>query len=94
MAWLLQYLSYGEFTRLVICLSLDLGEYLVPFLLTPFIGDLLDVVGVATCLSLFGWYGVVAGLERIPGFDVLPINVVAWGVWLAAKRQGDLLKAT
>ena len=94
MAWLFQYMSYGEFTRLVICLSLDLIEYLVPFLLTPFVGDLLDVVGVATCLYLFRWYGLVAGLELIPGLDVLPINVVTWGVWLAAKRQRDLLEAS
>jgi hypothetical protein len=84
-------MSYSEFTRLVICLTLDVVEYLVPFLLTPFVGDLLDIVGVATCLYLFQWYGVIAGLELIPGFDVLPINVVTWGAWLAAKRQRDRL---
>jgi hypothetical protein len=93
MASIFEYLSYGELTKLVICASLDGVEYLIPFLLTPLVGDLFDVVGLATCLYMFRWIGLVAILELVPGFDLLPLNVLTWVIWMLSRRRGDIVDA-
>jgi len=89
MGWVLSVLTYGEFVRLVISASLDVVEYFVPILSLPLIGDIFDIVGVATSWYLYGWVGVIAALELVPGLDLLPINVLAWVVWLIIKRQRE-----
>jgi hypothetical protein len=90
MASIFEFISYGEFTRLVVCLTLDIVEYLLPFLLTPFVGDIFDVVGLVSSLFMFRWIGLIALLELVPGFDTLPINVLTWLIWVLNRRRGDL----
>ena len=89
MGWVLSALTYGEFMRLAISASMDAIEYVVPILRIPLIGDIFDIVGLATSLYLYGWLGIVAALELVPGLDILPINVLAWVVWFIIKRQRE-----
>jgi hypothetical protein len=86
---ILSFLSYTEFESLLICLSLDIVEYVIPVLMLPLIGDVFDFVGIAVCLYLFRALGLVSLLELIPGLDILPINSVAWFIWLILKRQRE-----
>ncbi|MDQ1280733.1 MAG: hypothetical protein QG670_1996 [Thermoproteota archaeon] len=81
-----EYISYGEFVKLVVCVSLDVVEYLIPSLLTPFVGDIFDVVGLATSLYMFKWIGLFSVLELVPGLDILPINIITWLIWILSKR--------
>ena len=90
MSSIFEYLSYGEFTRLVVCLSLDLVEYVIPILLTPFVGDLFDIIGLSIALYLFGWMGLLDILELIPGLDFLPINFFTWVIWMFTRRWGTI----
>ena len=89
MAWILSIMTYSEFVKLVVCLSLDGVEYVVPFLLQPIIGDLLDIIGLVICLYFFRWLGLFAVLELIPGLDVLPINTLAWLLWFIITHRED-----
>lgn len=89
MAWILSIMTYSEFVKLVVCLSLDGVEFVVPFLLQPIIGDTLDIIGLATCLYFFRWLGLFAVLELIPGFDILPINTLAWVLWFIIRHRED-----
>lgn len=89
MAWILSIMTYSEFLKLVVCLSLDGIEYIVPFLLQPIIGDTLDIIGLVTCLYFFRWLGLLAVLELIPGFDILPINTLAWLLWFIITHRED-----
>jgi len=91
MAWFLNFMSWGEFTRLATCLFLDIIEYIVPSLLHPIIGDILDICGLATCVYLFKWIGLFAALELVPGADALPINTFLWIIWFISKRQKDII---
>jgi len=83
-------MSFGEFTRLITCIFLDVVEYIIPFLLTPLVGDFFDVVGLITCLYLFRWTGLVALLELVPGLDPVPINILTWSIWIINKRLKKL----
>jgi hypothetical protein len=89
MAWILSIMTYSEFMKLITCIFLDTVEYIVPFLLQPIIGDLLDIIGVATCLYLFRWVGLIAVLEFVPGLDFLPINVFTWIIWYVRNHRDD-----
>ena len=42
MGSILRVLSYTEFVYLVICLSIDIIEYVIPALMLPLIGDIFD----------------------------------------------------
>ncbi len=86
-----EYFSYGEITRLIVCIVLDVIEYVLPFLLTPVVGDLFDLIGIATCVYLFGRIGFVSVLELVPRFDVLPINIFTWVVWMLSRRWDDIM---
>jgi len=86
---ILSFLSYTEFESLLICLSLDIVEYVIPVLMLPLIGDVFDFVGIAICLYLFRALGLVSLLELVPGLDILPINSVTWFIWLILKRQRE-----
>lgn len=89
MAWILSVMTYGEFVKLVACVSLDAVEFVIPFLLQPIIGDMLDIIGLATCIYLFRWIGLFAVLELVPGLDLLPINVLTWVFWFVIKHRED-----
>ena len=93
MSSIFEYLSYGEFIRLIICLTIDGVEYLVPILLTFFVGDLFDVVGLVTSLYMFRWIGLFSALELVPGLDLLPINVITWLIWVVSRRWEDIMGA-
>lgn len=81
-----EYISYGEFVKLVVCVSLDVVEYLIPSLMTPFVGDIFDLVGLAASFYMFKWIGLFAALELVPWFDILPINIVTWIIWVLSRR--------
>lgn len=93
MSSIFRYLSYGEFIRFIVCLSLDGIEYFLPFLLTPFIGDIYDVVGLVTSLYMFRWIGLFSALELVPGLDILPINIITWLIWMVSRRRDDIMNA-
>jgi hypothetical protein len=90
MGWVLSTLTYGEFVRLVISLSIDLIEYIIPILLLPIIGTLYAIVGLSTSLYLYGWIGLIAALDLLPGLNILPMNTVTWVAWLFVKRQREV----
>ena len=85
-----KYISYGEIIRLIICIMLDAIEYIIPGLLTPLVGDLFDIIGIATCIYLFNWIGIISVFELIPGFDILPINIFTWVAWMMIRRWDDI----
>lgn len=85
-------LTYGEFVRLVVSLSIDIIEYVVPFLLLPVVGTLYAIIGFATSLYLYGWIGLLAALDLIPGLHIIPMNTVTWVVWFIVKRQNESMK--
>ncbi len=89
MEWVLSTLKYGEFVRLVISLSIDIIEYIIPILLLPVIGTLYAIVGFSTSMYLYGWIGLIAALDLVPGLYILPMNTVTWVVWLIIKRQNE-----
>ena len=88
-----EYISYGELIRLIVCVSLDLVEYFIPFLLTPFVGDIFDIIGLVTCLYMFRWIGLFSALELVPGLDSLPINVLTWVIWVLSRRWENIKNA-
>ena len=78
-----------ELLSLVICVILDVSEYMAAILLLPIIGDILDVVGFVACLAMFRLIGLISLLELVPGLDILPIFIITWLVWyLIRKRKG------
>ncbi len=91
---LLSILSYSEFVGLVMCLSIDIVEYVIPVLMLPLIGDLFDLVGIASCLVIFRAVGLISLLELVPGLDILPMNTITWFVWLFLKRQREALEGS
>ncbi|MCJ7631997.1 hypothetical protein MUP77_06340 [Candidatus Bathyarchaeota archaeon] len=91
---LLSILSYSEFVDLAMCLSIDIVEYVIPVLMLPLIGDLFDLVGIASCLVLFRAVGLTSLLELVPGLDILPMNTITWFVWLFLKRQREALEGS
>jgi hypothetical protein len=79
--------SEYELLFLIICIILDISEYVVTILLQPWLGDLLDIVGIVACLLMFRLEGVISLLELVPGLDVLPIFIITWVIWYYLKRQ-------
>jgi hypothetical protein len=76
-----RYLSYGEFKRLLVCLCLDSVEYVFLFLMPP-LGEIFGVASLIISLFMFGWVGLISGLDMIPDVDILPINTITWLVWV------------
>lgn len=79
--------SENELIFLTICVILDVSEYVAAILLLPIIGDLLDIVGIAACLFMFRWVGILSLFELVPGADILPIFIITWLVWYFIKKQ-------
>jgi hypothetical protein len=76
-----------ELFSLVLCLVLDISEYVAAVLLLPVVGDVFDVVGIIACLVMFRWIGIVSLFELVPGADILPIFIITWLAWYFLKKQ-------
>ena len=79
--------TWGELARLIFCLSLDIAEYFIKILLVPVLGDVLDLIGIAACLIMFGWVSLISALELVPYMDVLPIFTLTWVTWYYLKGK-------
>jgi hypothetical protein len=77
----------NELLFLIICIFLDISEYVVAVLLVPTVGDVLDIVGIIACLAMFRWVGLLSLLELVPGADILPIYIITWVLWYVTKKQ-------
>lgn len=80
-----------ELLSLVVCIILDVSEYMFAILLLPVIGDVLDIIGIFVCFIMFRLLGVVSLFELVPGLDVLPIFIITWLIWYLAKKRKDLI---
>ncbi|TEU06304.1 hypothetical protein E3I90_02535 [Candidatus Bathyarchaeota archaeon] len=80
-------LTEYELLFLVICIVLDISEYMVTILLLPVIGDFLDVVGIIACFVMFRWVGLVSLFELVPGADILPIFIFTWLIWYFVRKR-------
>ena len=76
-----------ELFSLVICIMLDVIEYITVVLTMPLIGDTFDIIGILVCVFIFRWIGLVSLVELIPGADVLPIFIITWLMWYFLKKQ-------
>lgn len=89
--WLIR-LFWDEMVTLLVCISLDMIEYIFPLLLMPVAGDLVDIIGLSLCIYFFNWIGLISVLELIPGLDSLPIFTATWLIWYVLKRRQAKLK--
>jgi len=76
-----------ELFSLILCIVLDISEYVAAVLLMPVVGDMFDVAGIFACLVMFRWIGIVSLFELVPGADILPIFIITWLVWYFLKKQ-------
>jgi len=81
-----------ELFFLVVCIVLDVSEYMVAVLLLPVVGDFLDIVGIVACFVMFRWVGVVSLFELVPGADILPIFIFTWLIWYLVRKSGQRRK--
>ncbi len=79
--------SEVELFSLILCIVLDISEYMAAVLIMPGIGDMLDIVGIVACLLMFRWIGVITFFEIVPGADILPIFIITWLVWYFLKKS-------
>ena len=84
--WILK-ISWEEFMTLLVCLCLDLLEFVAPILLTPVLGDILDLAGFLFCAVYFNVVGAISLLELVPGLDVVPIFSLTWLTWYLLRRR-------
>ena len=77
----------GELLFLIVCIALDISEYIATILLLSGVGDFLDIVGIAACLVVFRLVGLVSLFELIPGADIFPIFIITWLIWYFLKKQ-------
>lgn len=89
--WLIR-LYWDEVVTLIICVGLDLIEYVFPLLMIPVAGDLIDIIGLSFCIYFFNWIGLISLLELIPGLDSLPIFTATWLTWYILKRRQARMK--
>jgi Flp pilus assembly protein TadB len=73
--------TWEDLSTLVVCLALDLLDYLIPFMAAPLYGDVLDFSGIAFCILFFNWMGAITILEIIPGLDIIPFYTISWVTW-------------
>lgn len=76
-----------ELLTLSVCIILDVSEYMLAILLLPLFGDLLDLAGIGASFLMFGWVGLVALIELVPGADILPIFIITWIIWFLTKKR-------
>lgn len=84
--WILS-VSWEELTTLILCLSLDVLEFIAPMLLTPVLGDILDLAGFLFCVVYFNVVGAISLLELVPGLDVVPFFSLTWLTWYLCRRR-------
>jgi hypothetical protein len=75
-----------ELVSFILCLVLDISEYIAAILMMPVLGDMLDIAGIIMCLLMFHWVGVISLFELIPGADIFPIFVISWLAWYIMKK--------
>ena len=78
--------SEVELFSLILCIVLDISEYVAAVLLLPVVGDVFDVVGIIACFVMFRWIGIVSLFELVPGADILPIFIITWLLWYFVKK--------
>jgi len=76
-----------ELIFLIICVLLDVSEYVVAVLLLPVVGDILDIIGIVACLAMFRWIGLISLFELVPGADILPIFIITWLAWYFLRKR-------
>ena len=79
-----------ELLKLIVCLVLDISEYIAVILLMPVTGDLLDLVGIIASFVMFYWVGIISLVELVPGADVFPTFVIVWVIWYFIKTRKRL----
>ena len=84
-------LSEYEVLSLVICVVLDVSEYMFAILLVPIVGDFLDVIGIIACFAMFRLIGIVSLFELVPGADIFPIFIFTWLIWYLVKKRKELI---
>ena len=84
--WILK-ITWEELTTLSVCLCLDLLEFVAPMLLTPVLGDILDLAGFLFCAVYFNVVGAISLLELVPGLDVVPFFSLTWLTWYLLRRR-------
>jgi hypothetical protein len=86
-------LTEEELIGLALCVFLDVIEYILRILLLPVVGDIFDVAGVASCIYLFRWIGVLTLLEFVPGVDILPTYIITWLIWYFMRKWEEWRKS-
>ena len=76
-----------ELISLVLCIMLDIIEYMAIILTMPVVGDFFDLIGIVACVIMFGWIGLVSLIELIPGADILPVFIVTWLIWYLYNQR-------
>jgi len=79
-------LTQEELTSLVVCIFLDIVEYIFQILLLPLAGDIMDIGGIVLSLYFFRWVGLITLIELIPGGDILPMYIITWVIWYLLKK--------
>lgn len=79
----------GELISLIVCIILDISEYIVVILILPVVGDMLDLTGIIVCLAMFRWAGLISLFELVPGADILPIFIITWLIGYFLKKRKE-----
>ena len=87
--WFLR-LSWDELLYLLLCIGIDLIDYIFPIFMTPLVGDVFDLTGVVFSVLFIGKLGFLTLPELIPGLDVLPVFSTTWLIWYSRKRRKTL----
>lgn len=77
----------NELLFLIICVIMDISEYMIRILLLPTVGDFLDIAGIIASLVMFRWVGLISLVELVPGADILPIFIITWLVWYSIRKR-------
>ena len=76
-----------ELLFLIVCVVLDISEYMFAVLLLPTVGDFLDIAGIVACFAMFRWVGVVSLVELVPGADIFPVFIITWLIWYYLRKS-------
>lgn len=89
----LRYFIFTEFEllTLVVCIILDISEYMFAILLLPLVGDFLDIIGIVACFAMFRLIGIVSLFELVPGIDILPTFIITWVIWYLVRKRKELI---
>lgn len=85
-------LTLEEFVRLIICIVFDVVEFAFPILLSPLLGDAIDIVGFWVGILMFGWIGCLSILELVPMADYFPVFILTWAVWYYRKKRREKIE--